>query len=109
MAKIAVCESIGAVLEPNDDRVEFADGPDARMMDIVVYNKVGDSQTQGCIHCVCKRNKKPGRLKFSLLFLVSFGSGIFLPPSHNTLGLLRSSQFDYVCNKEMTWYKRKED
>jgi len=50
MAEIAVGKCIGAVLEPDNDRVELTERPNAWMMNIVVDDKVGDGKAERSVH-----------------------------------------------------------
>jgi hypothetical protein len=109
MAQVTVGEGVGAVLEPDNDGVQLADGPDSRMVDIIVYHVVGDHQTESRIDRVCEGNEAPGRLEGPLLILRFFRRVILFLPSHSTFSLLRSNQLDDICNDEVTWHEREED
>lgn len=63
VAEIAVGEGVGAILEPNDDGVDLADGADERVVDVIVDGVGGDKEAGGRVDTVGAGDDVPGCLK----------------------------------------------
>ncbi len=61
--EVAVGEGVGAVLEPDDDGVDLADGADEGVVDVVVDGVGGDEEAEGRVDAVGPGYGVPGRLK----------------------------------------------
>lgn len=63
VAEVAVCEGIGAILEPDDDGVNLTDSAQERVVNVAVDCVSGNQKTNGCIDAVSPRNGVPGCLE----------------------------------------------
>lgn len=112
MAKVAVCEGIGRVLEPDDDSMKLAYGANQGMVDGKEHSQSGNQQTEGSVNAMSQSDVAPYRLKHFLLTVVVLeivAGFIALPAPYCSFGLLYCSQFNDICGKQMTWNKRIEN
>lgn len=63
VAEVPVGEGVGAVLEPDDDGVDLADGADEGVMDMVVDGVGSDEEAEGGVDAVSPGYGVPGRLE----------------------------------------------
>lgn len=107
MPEIAVGEGVGAVLEPDDDGVNLADGPDERVVDVVIDNVGCHKKTEGCIDTVGPGNGVPCCLKragcLNGVFLLGVGVCRSFHTTEGTSSMLSCAQFQKVGNEQMAW------
>ena len=110
MAQVAVCESVGADLEPNDDGMHFRNGADERMMDEVVHRKTGDEKRKGDIDAVGPSNNKPCRSK--VLCGLRAARGFLRMPlgaTKGAFGLIRGDHLNYVRDEKVAGNQQVEN
>lgn len=109
MAKVAVCECIGRVLEPDDDSMKLAYGANQGMVDGKEHCQSSNQQTEGSVDAMGQSDVAPYRLKrfpLTVAVLEIIAGFVALPAPYCSFGLLYCSQFNDICGKQMTWNKR---
>lgn len=108
VAEVAVGEGVGAVLEPDDDGVDLADGAEEGVVDVVVDCVSGDEKADGCVDAMGQGYGVPGCLEgagWSDWVVIGLRIGAF-ETTQSSLGMLCGSQFDEIGGEEMTGDKR---
>lgn len=49
MTEVAIGEGIGTILQPHNKRMYLAEGPNAWVMDVKIYNKASNGKAEGGI------------------------------------------------------------
>lgn len=108
MSQIPIGESVRAVLQPDDKRVDFRDCADQRMMDVRVHGDGRYKQAQCCIDTVRPRNYEPCRMERAACPSVMVIFAVVRIPFHSadsSFGLLSCCELDDVGHEEMTGHK----
>jgi hypothetical protein len=113
MAEVAVGESVGASLEPNNDGVHFTDGANAWMVDVIVDNVGRNYKIERRIDSVAQGYDSPCEIEaassFLLLFWCIMALVSLLHACKSTLGLRYSDKLDPISDKEMAWNEEVEE
>lgn len=111
MAQVAVREGVGGGLEPDDDGVDFGEGADEGVVDVVVDDDGGDEEAEGGVEAVQPGDQLPGRVE---LFAFGFGgggcfgAGAPIACCELRLGMLCGGELDDVGGEEVAGYYEEE-
>lgn len=108
MSQIPVGESVRAVLQPDDKRMDFRDRADQRMMDVRVHGNGRYKQAQCCIDTVSPRNNEPCRMECPACLSIVVILAVVRIPCHSadsSFGLLSCCELDDVGYEEMTGHE----
>jgi hypothetical protein len=107
MSEVTVREGVGASLEPNNDGVQFTDGADAGMVDVIVDDVGCNYEIERRVDSVAQGYDSPCEVEAAasclLLFWCIRALASLLHTGKGTLGLRGSNQFDPISDKEMAW------
>ncbi|MBA7489697.1 hypothetical protein ES702_00231 [subsurface metagenome] len=99
MAKVAVRERVGTGLQPDNNGVKLAYGPNARVLDGIEDNRCCNGQSKSGIDCVPKCDPAPCTPE-CCSFLVCLGSiyscVTLFPLTKGSIGVLHSDPFYHV-------------
>ena len=99
MPQVSVGERIRSRLQPNHDGVQLGEGPNQRMVDVVIDHETSDTEGESGIDAVGPSDLLPHRLENLLLINSRAGrSATTDSKCAGSLGLLRRVQFDRVGN-----------
>lgn len=70
VAEVSICQGIGTILEPDDNRMKLTHRSDTWVMNVEVDNNIRYNETQRRIEHMCCTNVLPDSVELSAISLV---------------------------------------
>lgn len=114
MPKIPIREGVGCSLQPHDDRMNLAQGPNQGMVDVEVDNDGCYQQAERRVDSMDPGYYLPRRLEFLDFFCCwdvtsswcSRSTALFTCSFYRLPCLLSSGKLYDICNEKMAWYDK---